>query len=767
MFSFPREEPRTFTAADIIAILKAYGRKSSSPHPQPKAPAAKLSSAEFIESILGSHTERRRAILRHWPRDPNGGVIKPENSLPGKTAPNGIQLWGATLFDFYRVHRIPSVEGLSTISTGSKLMMWMKANGELNHAKDEIEWAEMEDEPAVIQPWSPREAIEEMEENIRLGKAGKPWPEDALDKGKQVSTGSIFERSNYPAPGPLAPFSYTAERLTDLIPPERLPRKVIVHDPWNLLAVRARNRYGYAERNVKDADWTTKPDRTYTYKFKSSDKPRPPLTAEKLKNRIAPQLSQEKDNIHQEDPPPNGYLIRPPSVEGPIPPPIYVVHDPPPPHLLSKSNAAKQDPIEEAHLYLSPAHPIGSGNHSVVYEAEWELPRSAIIPPPSTDPVLCRTCVQADIDRTLKELDGEHGERMAAEWKEKTAKVTIVQVGRPQPIWDVIEESDLKKGKTNAIREFCLDDDKSCYRTELEGRVRPIRTNVPWQDPMNPTCEHVKPPPEVPPTVRVRVVAKLSNYGDDHLKNEADNYQMFARHMFETWSGLNVLPPMHDPVPLGALVPRFYGYYVRQPEDDDDEGLVEDEGGDEEDEGGDEEDEGGDEEDEGGDEEDEGGDEEDEGGEEEDDKEEKLEGDEKEAKPEEGDGEKKPSKAPRVTKRERIGYLSPILLLEKCGTEVNPNELTLDQRNEVTSFMYRFHFEGWAHCSVYLRNILVQPGPLNVSPPQRSMKLPSFRIIDFGRSYHCDDGSEASKEWTNDQRHEENSVERLFDTRGW
>ncbi|KAG6838722.1 hypothetical protein H0H93_006434, partial [Arthromyces matolae] len=26
--------------------------------------------------------------------------------------------------------------------------------------------------------------------------------------------------------------------------------------------------------------------------------------------------------------------------------------------------------------------------------------------------------------------------------------------------------------------------------------------------------------------------------------------------------GLNVLPPMHDPVPVGTLVPQFYGYYV-------------------------------------------------------------------------------------------------------------------------------------------------------------------------------------------------------------
>lgn len=35
--------------------------------------------------------------------------------------------------------------------------------------------------------------------------------------------------------------------------------------------------------------------------------------------------------------------------------------------------------------------------------------------------------------------------------------------------------------------------------------------------------------------------------------------------------------------------------------------------------------------------------------------------------------------------------------------------------------------------SAYVRNFLVQPGPLTVSRAQRTMEKPSFRIIDFGR----------------------------------
>ena len=34
---------------------------------------------------------------------------------------------------------------------------------------------------------------------------------------------------------------------------------------------------------------------------------------------------------------------------------------------------------------------------------------------------------------------------------------------------------------------------------------------------------------------------------------------------------------------------------------------------------------------------------------------------------------------------------------------------------------------------MYMRNMVVQPGPLNVPRPERTMKQPSFRIIDFGR----------------------------------
>ncbi|EIM91731.1 uncharacterized protein STEHIDRAFT_41053, partial [Stereum hirsutum FP-91666 SS1] len=48
---------------------------------------------------------------------------------------------------------------------------------------------------------------------------------------------------------------------------------------------------------------------------------------------------------------------------------------------------------------------------------------------------------------------------------------------------------------------------------------------------------------------------------DDHLAHEAQNYQKFDDILFEHWTGYNVVPPLHDPTPVGAVVPQFYGYY--------------------------------------------------------------------------------------------------------------------------------------------------------------------------------------------------------------
>ncbi|KAJ7074285.1 hypothetical protein C8F01DRAFT_930483, partial [Mycena amicta] len=148
----------------------------------------------------------------------------------------------------------------------------------------------------------------------------------------------------------------------------------------------------------------------------------------------------------------------------------------------------------------------------------------------------------------------------------------------------------------------------------------------------------------------VRVCAKLSIEGDSHLAREAEVYQAFPAHLSQHWSGYNIVRPSREPVPVGAVVPQYYGYYL-----------------------------------------------------------------------------------PANPQEEQ--YLSPIMLVEDCGQQVEPKELTADQRKECWSLMYRLHDADWMHHSPFERNILMQRGPLTV--PQGWMRAfgtdLSFRLIDFGR----------------------------------
>ncbi|KAH9848141.1 hypothetical protein C2E23DRAFT_740245 [Lenzites betulinus] len=76
---------------------------------------------------------------------------------------------------------------------------------------------------------------------------------------------------------------------------------------------------------------------------------------------------------------------------------------------------------------------------------------------------------------------------------------------------------------------------------------------------------------------------------------------------------------------------------------------------------------------------------------------------------------------------------SPILLMEECGKPVEPAKFTVDQRTECFSLIQRLHHLEIIQGSFYVRNIMVQPGPLTAPPAARSYDTPSYRIIDFGR----------------------------------
>ncbi|KAK2459360.1 hypothetical protein APHAL10511_008624 [Amanita phalloides] len=132
----------------------------------------------------------RRRIYRTWPRSPKGEDIHPENSCFGKRTSNKIQLWGSTIWDFFWVNRMPSVERLITISTGSKLSKWMIQHNETEHALFELEWAKEESDPRQIFPYPIVGVIEDQEMRIRLGICGKSMLNAAKEQDGDDKSGS-------------------------------------------------------------------------------------------------------------------------------------------------------------------------------------------------------------------------------------------------------------------------------------------------------------------------------------------------------------------------------------------------------------------------------------------------------------------------------------------------------------------------------------------------------------------------------------------------
>lgn len=313
----------------------------------------------------------------------------------------------------------------------------------------------------------------------------------------------------------------------------------------------------------------------------------------------------------------------------------------------------------EAHLYLSSKRIIGRGHHSAVYSAEWEIPRTWL---PSFRPRVCERCASLALLEKLKK------------------DMPDVEVDETEYVGKQISTFLNELARRSAATGF-LHEDTSKTKMRCRGPVRQIDIDVQWQGPgtycKHETCRRNK------TTFRTLVSAKLSIKRDDHLKQEAKNYQKFPAHFFKHWNGYNIVPPLHDPTPIGAVVPQFYGYYV----------------------------------------------------------------------PEKGDGDQ--------------GYLSPILLLEDCGTPIDVEALDIDDRfasrhlynfdlllitvfdrQECASLLFRFHNEGWLHGSVYVRNIVMQHGDIQDWPAYKRHSDRRFRLIDFGRS---EKGDTTIESWTAQQ----------------
>ncbi|KDR77271.1 hypothetical protein GALMADRAFT_246580 [Galerina marginata CBS 339.88] len=479
-------------------------------------------------------------------------------------------MWGETLADFYYVQEYPTCPVQLRVTTASRMYAWCRAEGE-NHAsaRQLMRLAEMESRPRVVPVYSVERLIRNSESWVRL-QEGASWVRpvwlDGNADGKEREAWkvpdlwppkSVFDPSAYPQRWPLEPFKsqwwHPKERpnnfihtpvLQQYIPQHLLPEKLVVHDPWNLL--RAQSCYD------RSTPWVDKDDEVRIYKLK------PPATkglvvrqnkdiAEcKLKTNMAKSVSDHfLANPHSNRERPDGMVYPPANAGfeiGPSKPPVYIVFPPKP----------NTRPAKTAHLYISPAARLGTGNHSFVYRAEYEVRRSFLV-----DEEICKECVLNDVKRILEEEDGPHGERRDGRWDELSGRYTIKLRGKPPRSAMFGEEEILLTPGTEEVEMV------------YDGPYRAIQTTVGYQNLERAAyCEHLREENIHPLTTKVQVAAKLSIQNDDHLPKEAANYQRFPKDFFEHYNGFNVIKPLSNPTPVGAIVPQFYGYYVLDKEDE-------------------------------------------------------------------------------------------------------------------------------------------------------------------------------------------------------
>ncbi|KAF5364843.1 hypothetical protein D9757_011278 [Collybiopsis confluens] len=259
----------------------------------------------------------------------------------------------------------------------------------------------------------------------------------------------------------------------------------------------------------------------------------------------------------------------------------------------------------------------------------------------------------------------------------------------------------------------------------------------------------------------VSVAAKLAfTQGSEKelIEQEGRVYSSFPDHLQESYSGYNLIPPITHPLPASACVPKFFGYYVPVDEEHEAEmrendrlamekrkkakkerkrkGLadarrkyaemlkkaVSDAGADSTSDASS----------------DSSSDASSDSTSDSRSRDVGMEGIEENKNEDEGEDESD-DEAPAAlaqldNEKRRWGPSSPLLLVEECGSEIEPSDFSDDDRNQCLSILFRFHHANIAHNSFYTRNFLSQPGPLTKPIQERSMETPTFRLIDFGRT---------------------------------
>lgn len=544
---------------------------------------------------------KKRVVRCIWPRDLKRPVMDAGQLPHGKVAGNKQRNWGATLDDFYWVQRTAEAPSVTTMS-GSRLAAWMKQIGEVEHAKEEIALAEKEDQPREIFPCDIGRLLEDRDPSILTSKRLEHL--DVYSRTESDGEENVPSQANHEENE-----TYTFQQR---IPFHLLPKRLIVHDEGGTLRV-----------SKGDRPFSLSPPKTiHVYRLHLSSH------AEERSRQQCAVVQKEHAVANSE----GGIFFDCASLPSPT-----CCMGPNSEEIFARFPKVPEPPLStpEAHLYLSSERVIGRGHHSTVYRAEWEVPRTWL---PSFRPRVCEQCVSlALLEKFKKDMpDVEVDETEYVE----------------NQISTFLKESARRLAAAGLSRE-----DASKTKMRCGYSVRQIGIDVQWQSPGT-YCEHENHRSNRM-TFRTLVSAKLSFKHDNQLRHEAKNYQKFPAHFFQHWNGYNIVKPLHDPTPIGAVVPQFYGYYV----------------------------------------------------------------------PENGDDDQ--------------GYLSPILLLEDCGTPIDVETLDIDDRQECASLLFRFHGAGWSHGSVYARNIVMQHGDIQDWPTYRRHSDRRFRLIDFGRSEKGDTTEES------------------------
>ena len=181
------------------------------------------------QRLWNEETIRWRFIFSKWPRDPN--------SLADISSLNQQQHWGATLFDFYSVKLLVPESQHRTFSSGRNLAAWMKANGE-DYAKDQLEFAENEEDPYLIHPYEITGLIQDTDQSMD-GKKG--WIRDEKNKDVVEESESKIEEREYwkvPQPVRLSIILFYVHILTPtlssgLLRPHLIPLRIQNHGQMN------------------------------------------------------------------------------------------------------------------------------------------------------------------------------------------------------------------------------------------------------------------------------------------------------------------------------------------------------------------------------------------------------------------------------------------------------------------------------------------------------------------------------------------------------